>query len=403
VYKDCDNNGIANTGEQGFVGVTVMLSGTDDLGNSVNLQAITSTTGNYQFTHPRPGTFQLMFLLPSDLTGVVFSTNIVNAQGILPNITVASGEALNGLDVGLQDVTAPTLFNIPPDITVNCNNLPDLPIAVKAVDNCDPSVEVQFVEQVNAAACGFLINRTWRAVDDCGNQVERQQTISVIDQEAPVITLSNPLLAGIPNGGEVTFDCDVVPEFDEMDAIVIDNCDMDIPIKFEDLIRQEGNCEMDGFIAKMTCRWKATDDCGNESEYIITINIVDTKAPTLTNIPADQTINLETGQSIPEVSKEVVGTDNCDEQVSLIFEQTQTEGGPCGYDIIRTWTARDNCGNKVTDSQTIRIVRNCECPEVLTDGRMVQAAACNGSRGGMILLNLTGDAGFQYNHHLQRS
>ncbi len=402
VFKDCNQNGLFEVGEVGLAQFTVMLSGTNDLGESVNLQTETNQFGLYEFVVPRPGTYQLMFILPADLTGVQFSpkdigddskdSDVDPTTGIVPAFTISSGDILDNVDVGIMDVTEPRLFNVPPDMTVDCNNIPDPPVSVKAVDNCDPSVVVRLEEQQIPALCGYQLIRTWSTIDDCGNTAERSQTLTVMDEEAPVITLSNPLLAGIPNGGEVTFDCDLMPEFDEMDVIVTDNCDTSITVIFEDLIREDGNCETDGYVVKMTCGWTAIDDCGNSSEYLIVINVVDTKAPTLTNIPADMTINLEDGQAIPEVDKGIVGTDNCDETVSISFEQTQTEGGPCGYDLIRTWTAKDNCGNKDVQAQKIRVLRNCECPEFLTDGRMVLDAACDNSMGGMILLNLTADA-----------
>jgi len=142
----------------------------------------------------------------------------------------------------------------------------------------------------------------------------------------------------------------------------------------------------------MTCGWTATDDCGNVSEYVIVITVVDNKVPILSNIPADVSINIDAGQFIPEASTAVKATDNCDDNVSIIFEQTETEGGPCGYDILRTWTATDNCGNKVAETQTISILKDCTCPEFLTDGMMILNAACDGSASGMVRLNLTADA-----------
>jgi uncharacterized repeat protein (TIGR01451 family)/fimbrial isopeptide formation D2 family protein len=49
VYVDADNDGIFDTGESGIGGVTITLSGTDHLGNSVLLTTTTTITGFYRF------------------------------------------------------------------------------------------------------------------------------------------------------------------------------------------------------------------------------------------------------------------------------------------------------------------------------------------------------------------
>jgi hypothetical protein len=51
VYVDDNNNGIKESSETGIAGVTVQLTGTDYLGNVVNLTATTSTNGSYSFTN----------------------------------------------------------------------------------------------------------------------------------------------------------------------------------------------------------------------------------------------------------------------------------------------------------------------------------------------------------------
>ncbi len=65
VYEDDDNDGAFDTGENGIGGVTVTLTGTDDLGNSVALTATTSITGFYSFDNLRPGTYTVIETQPS--------------------------------------------------------------------------------------------------------------------------------------------------------------------------------------------------------------------------------------------------------------------------------------------------------------------------------------------------
>ncbi|MFN0056516.1 MAG: SdrD B-like domain-containing protein, partial [Planctomycetales bacterium] len=64
VYHDANNDG-DRTGESGINGATVTLTGTDDLGNSVNVAVTTDASGYYQFTGLRPGTYVLTETQPA--------------------------------------------------------------------------------------------------------------------------------------------------------------------------------------------------------------------------------------------------------------------------------------------------------------------------------------------------
>lgn len=57
VYFDNDGDGVIDTDETGIPNVTVVLSGTDDLGAAVNLTATTDADGRYAFPTLRPGTY----------------------------------------------------------------------------------------------------------------------------------------------------------------------------------------------------------------------------------------------------------------------------------------------------------------------------------------------------------
>ncbi|MFO1219313.1 MAG: SdrD B-like domain-containing protein [Burkholderiaceae bacterium] len=59
VWADNNNNGSIDTGEAGLSGVTITLTGTDDLGGAVNLTTTTAADGTYAFADLRPGTYTL--------------------------------------------------------------------------------------------------------------------------------------------------------------------------------------------------------------------------------------------------------------------------------------------------------------------------------------------------------
>ncbi len=104
------------------------------------------------------------------------------------------------------DGAAPTLVNVPADITIGCDvEIPVAPL-VYGLDGC-PGIFISFEEtstQPSDGACqNYEIQRTWTATDLCENSSSATQVITVQDVIAPeifrVFTLSNgkKLAAGI--------------------------------------------------------------------------------------------------------------------------------------------------------------------------------------------------------------
>ena len=96
--------------------------------------------------------------------------------------------------------------------------------------------------------------------------------------------------------------------------------------------------------------WTAIDECDNELVLTQTITILDDTAPT-GNAPADVTI--ECSETLP--ADQPTFTDNCDEYLDITSDESQVDLD-CGYQIIRTWTAMDDCGNSTSVSQTITVI-----------------------------------------------
>ncbi len=59
VYADANNDGVFQGSELAIPGTSILLTGVDDLGNSLSLSAITDANGYYYFGGLRPGTYQL--------------------------------------------------------------------------------------------------------------------------------------------------------------------------------------------------------------------------------------------------------------------------------------------------------------------------------------------------------
>ncbi|MBK9151781.1 MAG: carboxypeptidase regulatory-like domain-containing protein [Saprospiraceae bacterium] len=64
VWEDLDSDGIQDAGEPGIPNVTVILTGTDALGNPVNQSTTTNAMGMYEFINLVPGTYTVTFVRP---------------------------------------------------------------------------------------------------------------------------------------------------------------------------------------------------------------------------------------------------------------------------------------------------------------------------------------------------
>jgi len=98
--------------------------------------------------------------------------------------------------------------------------------------------------------------------------------------------------------------------------------------------------------------YEATDLCGNSVIATQLVQIVDTTAPELFNVPAD--VELVCGEDIPAIAEDIFATDNCTADVEIEFEEVQSNEF-CPYTITRTWTATDICGNVTEGVQVIYV------------------------------------------------
>jgi hypothetical protein len=118
VYFDANSNGVMDPGEPGLPGVTITLTGVNDLGQSVNIVQITDANGAYAFGLLRPGTYTITETHPD---GLVDSQDSIGSQGgsvaqnRLFNIPLGSG--INGVNNNFAENLLPELVvtQPPPD------------------------------------------------------------------------------------------------------------------------------------------------------------------------------------------------------------------------------------------------------------------------------------------------
>ncbi len=247
--------------------------------------------------------------------------------------------------ITVEDNIAPELM-IPADETVQCDDIPAAGVAT-ATDNCDPNVTVELISENEVDNDGddcvatYKIFRIWLATDCAGNTTQKTQEITVIDSTKPMLQLPP----------DITVECDNVPVLDEGAAMATDNCDPNPVVEFIDEKIEQGddNCPAAYILFRS---WRATDCSGNTVTGTQTIIVEDTTAPVLT-IPADVTVECDMVPEVPQVSAQ----DNCDPEVSISeVNEVRTDGDcPYNYILTRSWTATDDCGNSVTETQTITV------------------------------------------------
>lgn len=113
VFVDSNSNGTQDSGEEGIVGALITLTGTDDLGNSVERTAVTSNDGSYVISNLRPGTYTLNETQP---VWYLDGQDSVGSQGgdlgndVITNITLASN--VNGTGNNFGEIAPSSLAGV---------------------------------------------------------------------------------------------------------------------------------------------------------------------------------------------------------------------------------------------------------------------------------------------------
>ncbi len=256
--------------------------------------------------------------------------------------------------ITVNDQTAPVITFVPADATVSCSG--EVPGAndalVTATDNCGGVVTITHLDDnITTGTCAnrYTITRTYIATDVCGNSSSQNQTITVNDQTAPVITMF-PANTTVSCSGEVPGASDAL-------VTATDNCGGVVTITHLDDDITTGTCVNRYTITRT---YIATDVCGNSSSQSQTISVNDQTAPVLSATPANVTVECDDIPVIPGIT----ATDNCSGLTPVTFTESSTQVADeldCGhynYMITRTWTTTDECGNSTSHSQAITVQDN---------------------------------------------
>ncbi|RFC53655.1 HYR-like domain-containing protein [Brumimicrobium aurantiacum] len=170
--------------------------------------------------------------------------------------------------ITINDDTPPT-GDAPSDIAVQCiGDVPaqDINLVTNVSDNCTVTPTVTFISDVSDGnTCPEIITRTYNIADDCGNNVDLVQIITVGDNIAPT--------ANTPD----TLKVDCLTDVPAADVTVIsgvsDNCTSSPMVAFVSDVSDGNTCAGE----LITRTYSVTDDCGNVTsiEHMILIENYD--------------------------------------------------------------------------------------------------------------------------------
>jgi gliding motility-associated-like protein len=285
------------------------------------------------------------------------------------------GNKLLGIQkIKVTDNIAPVIANVPASVTVDCKAIPSVPTDISATDNCDLNPTLTFAtsstqgtDQKVCAFHNYTITRTWTAADACGNKTVLSQQIVVKDTKAPQFVVPDDITVECYEGEDL--DITGVPTMVEDDCstyFTADNID----------VRTNGNgtCASIGIITRT---WTVTDGC-LASTKIQTIQLRDSQAPIFYNVPVN--VTLDCGSPLPSATGITVA-DICTvgTNPTIAYNQQTINNGACSsnYQIKRTWTATDACGNTSTSSELVTYIDQ-QAPTILYCSSDVTANVVDG-------------------------
>lgn len=337
------------------------------------------------------------FVLPDDYTGTTYNTNasqcinqlVIANEGtwtICPTTGAIAFEPItnfNGIPSdkfytvkdfeGNTSNIATISFNSLCDFSVICPN--DLTIRVQCYEEIPVRYFLSIADfevlggQIIGNKCqNVLIIAENSSYTGCNSEVIRTITIGefqdsngdgIIDNEEQNVlniytciityvvndTIAPQLISNVPTIIVITT-TDNIPSVPEL--VFIDNCGA-VTVDFNEEI-MEGECENSYEIHRT---WTATDTCGNESYFLQIISVLDTTPPQFTSaLPANITVNCD---NIPEIP--ILQAFDGVNEVDVTYEEERIEGD-CNsrYELRRTWTAIDSCGNETSHTQIINLV-----------------------------------------------
>ncbi|XP_041482308.1 hyalin-like [Lytechinus variegatus] len=207
-----------------------------------------------------------------------------------------------------------------------------------------------------------ITSLSYTAEDKAGNKATCMFTVSVIDNEEPVIN-DCPLTQSVSTDPGQDF---ATVSWDE--PTVMDNLDQNINLTFKGNGTNGGNFPL----GITSLSYRAIDAHENVATCMFSIVVSDNEAPVITNCPSAQTKTSEVGAETATVHwPEPIESDNSG-NVTLDLSHDSGDSFPIGQTVV-TYTARDLSGNVATCTFVILVTAPPGC---INDGECGEAETC---------------------------
>ena len=254
----------------------------------------------------------------------------------------AGNTAICSFNITVTDNTTPEIV-CPDDITVSndqgeCGAIVNF--EATATDNCSSTI-IYSIEPGSMFPVGTT-EVIATATDDAGNTISCNFTVTVNDDEAPIVNCPEDIFVSNDSG-----ECGAIVNFE---ATATDNCSSAMTYSIE-----PGSLFPVG-ITEVTAT--ATDDAGNAVTCSFNVTVNDEEIPEIT-CGEDTVVTSRKGEC--EISLDlpqpVIITDNCDFSYSNNFNNTTDASGvyPVGTTTV-VWTVSDNAGNTSSCSNEVTVL-----------------------------------------------
>ena len=316
-------------------------------------------------------------------------------------------------DITIDDSTAPEFTAFPADVVdVECDMVPGVEalINLAASDNCDGNPSISYDGEVRTDGdCedSYTLERSWTTVDCAGNSHTQTQTITVVDTQAPELSIDCPADATFENecylGGcsndvcmLLTINSDNYPsetsyDFQDGDGTVLASGGISFGSNEIEVCLPEGDYAFtiyDAYGDGMCCSYGV-------GSYSLTAGGEELASGGEFGFDESTDISLTAGggAACEQVATSRTGevtwssSDNCDADVTVTYTYSDVATADCedgdsaaegGYTITRTFTvtAVDNCGNETvqTCDQTIAFT-DTEAPVMSDDAAELYPAS----------------------------
>uniref|UniRef100_UPI000A6F33E7 gliding motility-associated C-terminal domain-containing protein n=1 Tax=Tenacibaculum ovolyticum TaxID=104270 RepID=UPI000A6F33E7 len=230
-------------------------------------------------------------------------------------------------------------------------------------DNCDNTLNATSSDVTTTGSCEGeqIITRTWTLTDDCGNTTTKDQTITVQDIIAPIIT----------NGQNIEIECGTGNTNQNLQdwldnngyATVTDNCSN---VTWSNNYGDDTSIKCDG--AYINVIFTAKDTCGNKDSITLGYLIKDDTVPTIATQPLNKTVTCDGSGNTNELNAWLsnnggaIATDDCS---TITWENNFTElNYSCSFigEVEVVFTAKDACGNFIDTEKVKFTIEDNEAP-----------------------------------------